>query len=94
MYRYDHHDKVTSEFTDVCLGDQPANSSIKEVLQLEHVRNYGFSMHSIDSKDEYILEIDHANNKVRYIPIDVKLALQKKKRPLASLADRGSQEDV
>jgi len=93
LYRYDHHEKVTDQLADITLGKRPLNpDSIKNAVQLEHVRNYAFSSHTIDTKDEYIVEIDNNNNQMTYLPINIKLALQKK-RMISNAMERGSQED-
>lgn len=44
------------------------------------MRNYSYSHHEIDQRDEFIIKLDPLSNKAEYLPIGFKLALLKKKR--------------
>lgn len=47
---------------------------------MEHLRNYSYSQHPNDQKDEFILKLDPKSNKAEYLAIATKLAVIKKKK--------------
>ena len=52
------------------------------MYNLQHVRNYSYSQHPSEQKDEFILKMDPRTNQAVYLPISFKIALLKKKKML------------
>lgn len=80
LYRWDAEQTLPEDVAKVTLGKRAAPDGLNSTTQLEHVRNYCFSQHQNDSRDEYVLHIDPATKTATYMPISTKLALLKKKR--------------
>ena len=78
LYRYDAETKIPEHLAKVILGKRSAENA----LNYEHIRNYSFSQHPIEQKDEFICQIDKEKNQMQFFPISTKLALLKKKRNL------------
>ena len=54
LYRYDAQRSVPTDLAKITLGKRAA----QEALNFEHVRNYSFSQHTAESKDEFICQIN------------------------------------
>ena len=65
LYRYDHKEEMPDDLAKVSLGKRPQISrpeDLNNAIQMEHVRNYAFSQHQNEAKDEFIIQIDNSKN--------------------------------
>ena len=85
LYRYDCENKNK----DIQLGKRSHDEMIKmgshvgQAIQLEHVRNFGFSQQEVSAKNEFIFQIDRVKQKAFFSQIDNKIALIKTQRKIA-----------
>ena len=52
-----------------------SSEELNNVIQVEHVRNYAFSQHQNEAKDEFIIQIDNATKQIKMFPVQSKVAL-------------------
>jgi len=74
---------MTDDLAKITLGKRAAENrpdDLSKALQFEHVRSYCYSQVPNDARDELVIQLDSSKNIVKYQPINIKLALQKKRK--------------
>ena len=76
LYRYDTvipagKNTIQASYSD----NKPKAKELREVVQLSHVRNYGYLKQNVKANDEFILQLDRNNAKIYYSPLYAKLVL-------------------
>ena len=62
LYRFNHKEEMPEDLAQLALGKRLATSKpedLNNVIQMEHVRNYAFSQHRNEAKDEFIIQVDN-----------------------------------
>jgi hypothetical protein len=83
LYRLDYEKEMTDDLAKITLGKRAAENrpdDLNKALQFEHVRSYCYSQVPNDARDELVIQLDSSKNIVKYQPINIKLALQKKRK--------------